>query len=106
MNVKKKLADTKAKLKKNAPQIVVIGSAAVAIAYGLYTTTKKTIPVLIESATLNDVADSEDFEMPSGAWEVIVAMSGDDLTTLSENDSFKVTHIDEDLFRAKVITTD
>lgn len=106
MNAKKKLAKAKAKLKENAPQIAVIGSAAVAIAYGFYSITKKTIPVLLEetTGTLKDFPESKDFEMPSGAWEVVVAMSGDDLTTLSKNDSYEVTHIDDDLFRAKVIT--
>lgn len=107
MTAKKNLAVVKAKLKKNAPQIAAIGSAAAVIAYGLYATTKKTIPVLLENTmSLNDVEDSKDFEMPSGEWEVLVAMSGDDLTKLSKNDSYEVTHIDADLFRAKVITTD
>jgi hypothetical protein len=109
MNAKKKLAETKAKLKKYAPQIAIIGTVAGAIAYTLYSTTK------IAPVTVEIVSDDNEIKEPvspidgsdlPGGWEVIAAIAIDDLKRLSERDDYEVTNIDADLFRIKEVKTE
>ena len=92
MNVKQKLADTKAKLKKNAPQIALIGTAVAGIAYAVYSTAKSARPVMIIS---------QDEYSPAGEDEVVVLVTYDELKRVAEDDSYELTHIDRDLFHLK-----
>lgn len=90
MNAKKsKLAETKAKLKKYAPQIAAIGAVAGVFAAG-YLSSKN-------SPVVNDIEENDN-EF-SGDQEVIVAITYDDLMKLSQNDNYELTNIDADLFR-------
>lgn len=95
MNAKKnKLAETKAKLKKYAPQIAIIGTVAGVFAAG-YLSSKN-------SSVINENIEDNDNEF-SGDQEVIAAITYDDLMKLSESDSYEVTNIDDDFFRLKEI---
>ncbi len=92
MNAKNKLAETKAKLKKYAPQIAIVGTIAGVFAAGYLSS--KNSPVIIEDTEQND----REF---SGDQEVIVAITYDDLMKLSQNDNYELTNIDADLFSLK-----
>lgn len=96
MNAKKKLAETKAKLKKYAPQIAFVGAVAGAFAAGYFSS--KNSPV-IENTEEND----NEF---SGDQEVIVAITYDELMKLSQNDNYELTNIDRDLFRLEETKTE
>ena len=96
MNAKKnKLAETKAKLKKYAPQIAFVGAVAGVFAAGYFSSKN--------SSVINENIEETDNEVIPGDWEVIAAITYDDLTKLSESDSYEVTNIDRDLFRIKEI---
>ena len=106
---KKKLAETKAHLKKYAPQIAAIGAVAGTIAYTIYASTKNA-PVVIEIDSQDNeinetISPIDGAELPGG-WEVVAAIAIDDLKRLSENDSYEVSNIDADLFRIKEIKTE
>lgn len=92
MNAKKKLADAKAKLRKNAPQIALITTTVTGIAYAVYTIAKNAKPVTIISAGETPI---------EGTDEVVVVVTLDELNRLAENDSYEVTNIDRDLFHLK-----
>jgi len=93
MNAKKKLAETKAKLKKYAPQIAIVGTVAGVFAAGYFSS--KNSPVI------NENIEENDNEVLPGDYEVIVAITRDDLTKLSQIDNYELSHIDDDFFRLK-----
>lgn len=98
MNAKKnKLAETKAKLKKYAPQIATIGVIAGVFAAG-YLSSKN-------SPVVNNIEETDEEVLP-GDYEVLVAITRDDLTKLSQNDNYELSNIDEDLFRLKETKTE
>ncbi|AVD99456.1 hypothetical protein SEA_BING_34 [Streptomyces phage Bing] len=98
MNAKKnKLAETKAKLMKYAPQIAFVGAVAGVFAAGYFSS--KNSPVI-------DNIEDIDEEVLPGHYEVIAAITRDDLTKLSQSDSYEVTNIDADLFRIKEIKSE
>jgi len=93
MNAKNKLAETKAKLKKYAPQIAFVGAVAGVFAAG-YLSSKN-------SSVINENIETTDNEVLPGDYEVLVAITRDDLTKLSQNDNYELSNIDDDLFRLK-----
>lgn len=99
MNAKKnKLAETKAKLKKYAPQIAFVGAVAGVFAAG-YLSSKN-------SPVINENIEDNDNEVLPGDYEVLVAITRDDLTKLSASDNYELSNIDEDLFRLKETKTE
>lgn len=108
MNAKKKLAETKAKLKKYAPQIAIVSTVAGVFAAGYLSSRNSS--VINENNSQNNennenISPIDGEELPGG-WEVVAAIAIDDLKRLSENDSYEVTNIDADLFRIKEVKTE